>query len=72
LAEVFDHDRGTNGTFTLSIEGDGGIFEVSFNPISFFFQYYFKAIDLRSNSTSSKVLHGRDPKITYGKLLGNF
>ncbi|XP_023245986.1 cadherin-23 [Copidosoma floridanum] len=29
VAEVFDHDLGENGTFTLTIEGDDGIFEVS-------------------------------------------
>eukprot|EP00095_Tigriopus_kingsejongensis_P008988 snap_masked-scaffold783_size97670-processed-gene-0.6 protein:Tk08988 transcript:snap_masked-scaffold783_size97670-processed-gene-0.6-mRNA-1 annotation:"PREDICTED: uncharacterized protein LOC100879829" len=29
IPEVFDHDQGTNGTFELSIEGDGGIFEVT-------------------------------------------
>ncbi|TRY71883.1 hypothetical protein TCAL_08438 [Tigriopus californicus] len=29
IPEVFDHDQGTNGTFNLSIEGDGGIFEVT-------------------------------------------
>jgi hypothetical protein len=28
VAEVFDNDRGSNGTFSLAIEGDGGIFEV--------------------------------------------
>jgi hypothetical protein len=28
VAEVFDRDRGTNGTFSISIEGDRGIFEV--------------------------------------------
>ena len=33
MAEVFDHDRGTNGTFTLNIDGDGGIFEVRNRPI---------------------------------------
>ena len=27
-AEVFDHDRGTNGTFQLRVEGDQDIFEV--------------------------------------------
>ena len=26
--EVFDHDRGTNGTFQLHVEGDQNIFEV--------------------------------------------
>ena len=26
--EVFDHDRGTNGTFQLHVEGDQDIFEV--------------------------------------------
>ncbi len=25
---MFDRDRGTNGTFSISIEGDRGIFEV--------------------------------------------
>ena len=25
--EVFDHDRGTNGTFQLHVEGDQNIFE---------------------------------------------
>ncbi|KAJ8674820.1 hypothetical protein QAD02_010606 [Eretmocerus hayati] len=29
IAEVFDHDLGSNGTFTLTIEGDRGMFEVS-------------------------------------------
>ncbi|GAB6026551.1 hypothetical protein CHUAL_012969 [Chamberlinius hualienensis] len=29
LPEVYDHDQGANGTFTLSLEGDGGIFEIT-------------------------------------------
>lgn len=29
IPEVFDHDLGTNGTFELFIEGDGGMFDVS-------------------------------------------
>ena len=29
IPEVFDHDQGTNGTFKLFLEGDGGIFEVT-------------------------------------------
>ena len=29
VPEVFDHDQGTNGTFRLYIEGDGGRFEVT-------------------------------------------
>ena len=29
LTEVFDHDRGTNGTFQLHVEDDRNIFEVT-------------------------------------------
>ena len=29
IPEVFDHDLGSNGTFSLFIESDGGMFEVS-------------------------------------------
>ena len=29
LTEVFDHDRGTNGTFQLHVEEDQNIFEVT-------------------------------------------
>jgi hypothetical protein len=29
LTEVFDHDRGTNGTFQLHVEDDQNIFEVT-------------------------------------------
>ena len=28
VAEVFDHDLGSNGTFTLFLEGDKNMFEV--------------------------------------------
>jgi hypothetical protein len=33
VAEVFDRDRGTNGTFSINIEGDRGIFEVCGSPL---------------------------------------
>ncbi|XP_063244010.1 cadherin-23 [Bacillus rossius redtenbacheri] len=29
IPEVFDHDQGTNGTFTMFIDGDHGIFDVT-------------------------------------------
>ena len=29
IAEVFDHDQGTNGTFNLILEDDTGLFEVN-------------------------------------------
>ncbi len=39
-AEVFDHDRGTNGTFQLRVEGDQDVFEVVLF-ISYKFSYIF-------------------------------
>ena len=35
IAEVFDHDQGTNGTFNLILEDDTGLFEVKISLISF-------------------------------------
>ena len=36
IAEVFDHDQGTNGTFNLILKDDSGLFEVSYSN---FFSY---------------------------------
>ena len=33
IAEVFDHDQGTNGTFNLILEDDTGLFEVKMSSI---------------------------------------
>ena len=33
IAEVFDHDQGTNGTFNLILEDDTGLFEVKMSLI---------------------------------------
>ena len=35
IAEVFDHDQGTNGTFNLILEDDTGLFEVFYNNLIF-------------------------------------
>ena len=42
-AEVFDHDRGTNGTFQLRVEGDQDVFEVvPFISYKFIYRFIYK------------------------------
>lgn len=45
IAEVFDHDQGTNGTFNLILEDDSGLFEVSYSNV---FSYKSLTDDHRS------------------------
>ena len=49
--EVFDHDRGTNGTFQLHVEGDQDIFEVKMT-------YFLTYANQRPNLFQQKRIKG--------------